>query len=243
MGTCGATCGITKERAKDLERARLTAERVHPGLTWSSTAELAPRVVPYDRLVRVGSTLEELLPVRVHVHAGEQGECDSLYVLAGLHRACLAEVVDDAAPFDPASAALGQSETYVRVAISPHGPFATLSEVVVSCELEDDALVVTQEPQAGVVDRRLQHIIKGLQGALRREGLIVLDLSAMLAPIEGAAPSRELTRAFDEPVNLWSLLFEALSPLAPRVSLVPRAHDGARAPSPARYPSGLAREA
>jgi len=225
MGSCGATCGITKERANDLARARATAERVHPGLVWSRATVPDPRAVSHDALVSLASKLETLLPVRVYVREGDASGCDWLYVLAGFRTPCLAEIVDEVAPFPDDCVAL--RETYVRIAVSPHDRFAVLQEVVVSCESAegelDEGVVVVTEPQAGVVDRRLQHIVKGLQGALRKARLVVLDLSAVLSPIPEAGASNELTAAFDEPPSLWSFLFEGGSPMATSACRVERA--------------------
>ena len=220
MGTCGASCGITKEREKDLLRARAAAERAHPGFSWSRARAFTPPAVTHDALVDLARKLEAILPVRVLVRAGDRGECDSLYVLAGLHRPSLCEIKDALDP-PSAPAACALRETYVRVAISPHGRFAVLQEVVFSAEPADEGLTIVEEPQAGVVDRRLQHIIKGLQGALRKAKLVVLDLAAVLRPIEGATRSAELAVCFDEPVSLWSLLFEGLSPMATRATWAP----------------------
>jgi hypothetical protein len=229
MGSCGSTCGITKGRAKDLERAHATALRVYPGLVWARRPPLAARAFPLDDLVALGQKLESLLPVRAHVRAGDDGECDSLFLLVGLHRPSLTELVDAGLPM-PEEAG-GRRETYVRVAVSPHERFAVLQEVLVSCEPDAEGAVVLYEPQPGVVDRRLQHVIKGLQGALRKHGLVVLDLAAMLSPLEGHEPSgeRELNESFDEPVSLWSFLFEGLSPLARRVTWVPLLAGGSSA--------------
>ena len=227
MGSCGTTCGITKGRAKELERARATALRVYPGLKCARRPSTAPRAFPLDELLALGRKLELLLPVRAHVRAGDDGECDSLFLLIGLHRPSLTELVDAGLPM-PEDAG-GRRETYVRVAISPHDRFAVLQEVVVSCEPDAEGAVVLYEPQPGVIDRRLQHVIKGLQGALRKQGLVVLDLAAMLSPLEGLEPPGDLAESFDEPASLWSFLFEALSPLARRVTWVPLLTSGSLA--------------
>ena len=219
MGACGTTCGITKERERELPRARSLAARVHPRLVWTrSRAEVAP-VVSHDALRALAAKLEELLPVSVIVHLGNLGECDSLYVLAGLHRPCLRELAEERelSAHEP----LPVTETYVRVAISPHGRFASLQEIVATGTMAVGGTVIELEPQAGVVDRRLQGIVKGLQGALRNARLVVLDLAALLLPVDAPEPSPELVDAFDEPLSLWPLLFEGASPMASRASWLP----------------------
>ena len=65
----------------------------------------------------------------------------------------------------------------------------------------DGGYEIVEEPQPGVVDRRLQAIVKGLQGALRKAKLVVLDMAALVGPIEGRA-SAELEEAFMAPGTL-----------------------------------------
>lgn len=230
MSACGASCGIGKLREAELRRARDTAERVHPGLRWSTELDSVAPVVAYDEVRRIAATLEATLPVRALVSPGAPGECDSVFVLAGLHRPSLREIADGLVPAP--RGAPDSSETYVRVALSPHGRFAVLQEVILSCEHDAAGTLIASDPRPGVVDRRLQGIVRGLQGALRRAGLVVLDLAAVLAPVEGASASAELSATFGEPVSLWSLLFEGTSPMAARVSWVPSA--AREAPGPSR---------
>jgi hypothetical protein len=203
---CGSTCGITRERAKELDRARRRAVEVHG---WRPR-EGSPRALSFDALLSLGHTLEELLPLRAHVHAGEGDACDSLFLLAGLHEPSLAAVLDDSLLVPGASALHG--ETYLRIAISPYGRYAVVQEVRAECEVLHDGLAIVLEPQAGVVDRRLQLPVKGALGALRKAHVVVLDLGATLAPLglEG-----------DEEASLWSCLFETTSPLAPMAFWLP----------------------
>jgi hypothetical protein len=173
--------------------------------------------------VALGAKLETLLPVRSLVRVGDTGECDSIYLLAGLHTPCLSELVDGLVA--PDLAARRYDETYLRVAVSPHGRFAVLLEVHARAERADGALVVTFEPQPGVVDRRLQPIVKGLQGALRRARFTVLDLAMALGPVDEAS----LPEGDDRP-TLWSCLFEDHSPLAHRACGLPCADSVGRQP-------------
>ena len=64
MSACGTTCGITKERAKDLVRARALAEQVHPHLVWSK--QIAAPAVPHD-------ALRALEPQAIRQHARRFG--------------------------------------------------------------------------------------------------------------------------------------------------------------------------
>jgi hypothetical protein len=219
MATCGANCGITKERERELRFAWATAERVHRGLVWTPLESIGPRVVSYDALKGLAAKLETLLPVRARVRLGDFRSCDALYLLAGLETIPLCDVADGIAPAD---ATLARRETYVRVSVSPHGRFAALQEVVISVADDEGGTVILEEPQAGVIDRRLQGIVKGLQGALRKERLVVLDLAALLPPLE--PPSAQLEEAFLETASLWSLLFEGPSPMTTRASWIARSN-------------------
>jgi len=146
--------------------------------------------------------------VRAILEAGERDACDSIFLLAGLQRPCLRELQDGDTPRGGASAA---TETYLRVAISAHGPFAVVVEEISSWEPTEAGIVVVHEPRPGVVDGRLRHIVRGLQGVLRKARIVVLDLVVVLQPIDGDA-------------NLWSDLFdEDTSPLAVRAVNVGRA--------------------
>lgn len=211
MGSCGTSCGITKERARDLLRARNTAARVHPGYAWSRSRSFAPPAVSPDALVDLARELERVLPARVLVRHGDTEECDSLYVLAGLHAPSLLEIKARTATIS--GEPRRSSETYIRIAVSPHGRFTTLQEIRFTAEALDGGLLIVEEPQPGVVDRRLQHLVKALQGGLRKARLVVLDLAAALSPLEDAPVE---PASPDEPVSLWSLLFERTSPLAAR---------------------------
>ncbi len=219
MGGCGATCGITVEREREMLSARAVAERVRAASLRARPPRSRGHTVSYDELSDLGRRLEAILPIRAVVHVGEPGACDSLFLLAGLHRPCLQEILE--AGVAHARDRLPLTETYVRVAVSPHGRFAVLQEVLISSEPTDDGVLIACEPQAGVVDRRLQHIVKGLQGALRRARLIVLDLGATLTPLDPVvAAGCELADPSREAASLWRVLFEPTSALAARASLL-----------------------
>ncbi len=206
---CGSTCGITKERARELDRARGRAGEVHD----RRPPVGSPRALSFDALASLGDTLEELLPLRAHVRAGEGGACDSLFLLAGLHEPSLAAIVDDVSLVSHVSGASAlHGETYLRIAISPYGRYAVVQEIRAACELLPDGLAIVFDPQPGVIDRRLQLPVKGALGALRKARVVVLDLGATLAPLglEG-----------DGDASLWSCLFEATSPLAPTAFWLP----------------------
>jgi hypothetical protein len=216
---CGATCGITNVREREREAALAVAARLHSGMVWRRQRR-AERAVSYDTLVAIGRRLEELLPVRaiVRVAADDDG-ADSLYLLAGLRAPALCEIADGA-PCEPLSE-VPLRETYLRVALSPFAPFATLQEVrIVARPMRGgDHVEIVEEPMAGVEDRRLASIVKGLQGALRREGLTLLDMAFLSGVVEGP-PQRAFEAEFEERPTLWSLLFEPAPATTVRASLV-----------------------
>jgi hypothetical protein len=211
MGSCGTTCGIIKEREREVRAAWAIASDARQ----RRGALPAAHVVSYDALVALAAKLEELLPVRVRVRLGDAGDCDALYVLAGLGRSPLVDIQDGNAPASPRET----REIYIRIAVSPFGRFVALQEVRFQGSPGDEALHIVEEPEAGVVDRRLQHIVKGTQGALRKAKLVVLDLATLLAPAPDGA-SLHGDNATDEPPTLWSLLFEEASPKSVRASSI-----------------------
>lgn len=200
-GCGGGTCGINKEREK--EKASALKALAHALGRGEGAAAVG---LPFDEIARLGAHLEEVLPVRAFVRpGGGGGACDWLYLLAGLHPASLFELADGAC--EPGERARDE-ETYVRLGFSPLGPFVTLQEVVMRVEGGDPPLLF-EEPKVGIEDRRLQLIVKGLQGALRKRRLVVLDAAFLVdappadfvARLGGAAPS-----------SLWSGLFDADPP-------------------------------
>ncbi len=201
-GTCGIQKGRDKEKASALKALGHALGRGVPGVGAG---------LPFDEIARLGAHLEEVLPVRAFVRpAGEAGACDWLYLLAGLHPASLYELAEGAC--EPGERARDE-ETYVRLGFSPLGPFVTLQEVVMRVE-GGEPLLLFEEPKVGVEDRRLQLIVKGLQGALRKRRLAVLDAAFLIGapPAELAAgPGRRA------PSTLWAGLFDPDPPETTRL--------------------------
>jgi hypothetical protein len=218
VGSCGADCGITRVREREKRAALALAERLHPHLVWCRPSDRAP-AVPFDTLVSLGQRLEELLPVRAIVRTGETGgAADSLYLLAGLHSPALCELADGT-PVDP-GVALVSSETYLRLAFSPFDRLVTIQEVRVTARpVSPHQVEIVEEPMAGVSDRRLRDMVKGLQGALRKSGLTLLDMAFLGARLEGP-PQAAFVRDYHEEPTLWSLLFDPAPPTTIRASLV-----------------------
>lgn len=218
VGSCGADCGITRVREREKQAAVALAERLHPNLVWSRPLDRAP-AVSFDTLVSLGQRLEELLPVRAIVRMGETGGADAIYLLAGLHAPALCELADGT-PVDP-EVALVPSETYLRIAFSPFDRFVTIQEIRVAARPASPHQVeIVEEPMAGVEDRRLRTMVKGLQGALRKSGLTLLDMAFLGQRLEGP-PQPAFVRDYHEEPTLWSLLFDPAPPTTIRASLVP----------------------
>jgi hypothetical protein len=209
-GCGGGTCGINKGREKEKASALLALRHALGGGRPPSAG------LPFDEIERLGAHLEEVLPVRAFVRPGaEPGACDWLYLLAGLHPASLYELAEGAC--EPAERTRDE-ETYVRLGFSPLGPFVTLQEVVMRVEAGEPPLLF-EEPKVGIEDRRLQLIVKGLQGALRKRRLVVLDAAFLV----GAPPAELAEGPGGAPSTLWAGLFDLDPPETSRLIALPAA--------------------
>ncbi len=215
MSACGATCGITKVRAREKERVLATIEQAFPQFRWHASHTEESAAVSGDEIEAIGAALEELLPVRSIVRW--RGECGYLYLLAGVHEPSLAEVVDTDRERVPG---MPESETYVRIAFSRLGRFVTLQEVRMAVTRDADGASICEQPIAGVEDRRLQLIVKGLQGALKKLKVIVLDMAFVTEAPPGSDEQREYIASFGQPPLLWAFLFEAAPPTTESFHLI-----------------------
>ena len=220
MGTCGATCGITRERERDKEAALAAARRAYPDLVWGDRSAGSDLALCPDAIGELGIAVERLLPVRAIPRLADGSGCDWLYLLAGLHRPSLVELFDGMDGVEDGGLPAQERETYVRVGFSPLGPFVTLQEVVMTASRRaDGALSLVEEPVLGVEARRLQAIVKGLQGALRKAKLVVLDMAFLVQEV--SSPDQpEFVRRYGGPPTRWSFLFEPIGPMTPRAVCV-----------------------
>ena len=230
MGSCGTTCGINKERERERTRAVKAVERSFPGFVWRVLEEPTAHALPADGITELGRALEQVLPVRAIPRLAEIGSCDWLYLLAGLHEPALIEVADGTVSTRKKTRVeLRDRETYVRLGFSPIGRYVTIQEVVFTAEqLEDGALEILETPKVGVEDRRLQAIVKGLQGALRKSKLVVLDMAFLIAPPPVDAAQDAFDVAFGGQPELWSFLFDAAPASTTRAHFIPRTAQGGR---------------
>lgn len=211
MSGCGsANCGIQRERERQREQAMEAILDAFPGLRRPG---LPPAASPLssDQQRALGARIEEVLPVRALPRPPDApGACGWLYLLAGLHRPCLLEL--EAEEEGPQVAALTSDlappvcETYVRVGFSPLGPYVTLQETRLTLTHDEGTFFLEEQPCWGVQDTRLRAIIKGLQGKLRRERLVLLDMAFLAQPL-----GDEL---------IWSYLFDPSPPDTSRLSVV-----------------------
>ncbi len=230
MGACGTTCGINKERERERTRAMKAVERSFPDFVWRVLEEPSSTALPADGITDLGRALEHLLPVRAIPRLAEIGSCDWLYLLAGLHEPSLLEVAEGSVPNGAArKVELRDRETYIRLGFSPIGRYVTIQEVVFTAEqLEEGALEILEAPKVGVEDRRLQAIVKGLQGALRKSKLVVLDMAFLIAPPPVDVAQDAFEVAFGRTPELWSFLFDAAPASTTRAHFIPRTAQGRR---------------
>lgn len=214
MGACDGACGVEVARERQRAEALAAVVAAFPGFRWCARDD-AVSTGRVRALHALGSRLEALAPVRAFgspVFAG----C-ALLLLAGLNEPALLEL-DEVTPEEPSPS---RHETYLRIVLSPLGRFAAVQELVVhGSPLETGDLAVVVEPQAGVTDRRLGHIVRAVWGELRRAHETLLDPAFLLSPAPADAPQGDYERAFGEPPTLWSFLFDASPPTAPSFRLV-----------------------
>jgi len=191
--------------------------RAYPG----ALEPVAPleRGLDLDGVLGLGDKIGDVLPVRVFEHrAGPDGFGDSLYLFCGLHAPCLYELREGLCARD--APMLRSAETYLRVALSPLGRFATLQESVLRLEdLGEGRRLVAEEPRAGVENGDLRTMVTGLQGLLRRERIVLLDAAFLFQAIAGPVdPAFE--QRWASPPTLWNALFDPAPPTTTREVVV-----------------------
>lgn len=180
---CGATCGITRERARQRDAARALSLRVLDG-------ELDPDPWSDADVDALVARWTSTLPCRATVTAGERARW--IYLVATVDDATWAGLREGAsrAPSGP--------QTAVRVGLSAFGRYATLQEVRHEGAPEGDGWWIEESRCVGVEDPRLQSFVKVAQGTLRSMKVAVLDAAFLGEPC-GAGR--------DETV--WEALFDA----------------------------------
>ncbi len=204
MGTCGASCGITKQRAKERHKATSAALRAFadgrrgtprwwPDATKFTTTEVES----------LAERLRQALPCRVAVVApSDELGATWLYVVATVGAGSWVELREGLST----SAPTATEERGLRVGLSPLHRTAVVQEFVVRVTTEGESTWVEESRVAGVEDKRLQMFVKAAQGLLQTMKIPTLDAAFLQEPAaEGGDP-------------LWSLLFDA-DPMASRVGV------------------------
>lgn len=200
MGTCGASCGITKSREREREQATRVALRA-----FADGRRDTPRWWPPAPVFTAGvaETLAErlrgALPCRVAVvPPADELAATWVYVVATMAGGTWVELREGLGVAVPEAA----EERGLRVGLSALHRAATVQEFTVRAAVEDGAAWVEESRAAGVDDRRLQLFVKASQGLLRAMKITTLDAAFLEGPaLEGGDP-------------LWALLFDG----APMVS-------------------------
>jgi hypothetical protein len=221
VGTCGASCGITKTREREREVATGVALRAFPDGRRGAPAWW-PAAAPFaaGEAEALAEKLRGALPCRVAVVApADELAATWVYVVATMDDATWVERREGAGGVPTTT-----DERGLRVGLSALHRAATVQEFTVRASVEGDAAWVEEARVAGVDDRRLQLFVKASQGLLRTMKITTLDA----AFLEGAAAEG------GDP--LWSLLFDP-EPMVSRagswVSLPER-----RATGPGSGPAG-----
>ncbi len=202
MGTCGASCGITKTREREREVATRVALRA-----FADGRRDTPRWWPPSAVFEAGEAeklaeaLRGALPCRaVVVPPADELAATWVYIVATMAEGSWVELREGHGGLVPEAT----EERGLRLGLSALHRAATVQEFSVRATVEGDAAWVEESRVAGVDDRRLQLFVKASQGLLRTMKITTLDAAFLEGPaVEGGDP-------------LWSLLFDA----APMVSRV-----------------------
>lgn len=204
MSTCGASCGITKQRAKERGKAtsaalRAFAEGKRDTPRWWPDA---PKFTTAEVAALAGS-LERALPCRVAVvNPSDELSATWVYVVATVGAGSWVELREGRSKALPGV----EEERGLRVGLSPLHRAAVVQEFGVRATVEGPIAWVEESRLAGVEDRRLQMFVKASQGLLRTMKITTLDAAFLQEPAtEGGDP-------------LWSLLFDA-DPMVSRVGV------------------------
>lgn len=190
MGACGAECGITRQRDREREVARSVARAAWPEGRIASSVPRVELGVDPERVSALAARLVETLPIVAVEEPEELGRVASIYCIATVADETWVGYRNERCP-RPAH----NTEAGLRVALSPFGPYATLQEVHLEAQCDAEGVWIEERRLAGVDDRRLQHLVRGVQGALRKARITALDVAFLAEPYENG--------------TLWTALFDA----------------------------------
>lgn len=202
MGTCGASCGITKERDRQKSDARDLVRKAFPeGFAREPAWAPTEPAFAWDECEVIARALEDVLPCRALVLRGDGRRADWIHLVATLDaRSWLAlREGGGEAPDLPA-------ETCLRVGLSPWARYATLQEVRLTGARDGDGWWIEEDRVAGVEDRRLQTFVKAAQGFLRKRKVVSLDAAFLEEPVDD--PTGEGVALTGAAPTLWTVLFD-----------------------------------
>ncbi len=194
MGTCGASCGITKTREREREQATKVALRA-----FADGKRETPRWWPSASVFDAGSAerlaeaVRGALPCRALVlPPADELAATWIYIVATMADTSWVELRAGRHGLAPEAI----EERGLRVGLSPLYRTATVQEFVVSATVEGGSVWIEEARVAGVSDRRLQLFVKASQGLLQSLKIPTLDAAFLEGvAVEGGDP-------------LWSLLFD-----------------------------------
>lgn len=185
MSACGASCGITKLRAKQYERARADAARCLAAGALGAPFEA-------EQLRQWALEFESVLPCFTVWCDASASAALWLYLVPSVDGRGWVATREEGRP-PPGSS----RETVLRVGFSLAGRYATLQECQFEAHREAAGWWIVETPKVGVEDRRLQSFVKVAQGVLQRDRFVWLDANFL-----GEALSAEGPR-------VWDVLFDA----------------------------------
>jgi hypothetical protein len=191
--TCGSTCGITQQRARDKARARALAQRVFSeGIAFG--AQWLPEKAPFARgeTDTMAAALAEVLPCTLVVAPWESAHATWVHLVAAVDGTSWLGWREGLTERPPRP-----EETSLRVGFSHFGRYATLQEVRLRGTPEHDGCSVEEQRLIGVEDRRLQSFVKATQGLLRSRRVVCLDAAFLAEPLHDHSND-----------SLWQCLFD-----------------------------------
>ncbi len=204
MSTCGASCGITKQRAKERDKATSAALRA-----FAEGRRDTPRWWP-DKATFTAAEVEALaealrraLPCRAAVvPAADELAATWVYVVATVGAGSWVELREGLSTRVPTVT----EERGLRVGLSALFRAAVVQEFEVRATVDGANVWLEESRVAGVEDKRLQMFVKASQGLLRTMKISTLDAAFLGEPAVAGGDA------------LWSLLFDA-DPMASRAGI------------------------
>lgn len=170
--------------------------RLYPTRRWGEPDDLARfgAGVPEDDGEALAQELATELDASTWFRPGAPEEyCDYIYVLCVGREPSLVQLREGELPLpdelgDVVGAGEVVREQYLRVCLSSMARLAGVQQVAVSLRRDDDALVVCEEPRAGVFEAPLLRRFQRLVAILPAYDIVHLDFGDISAPPSGFDP-------------------------------------------------------